>query len=142
MAACAVHRHPDLLRGACQARAEALAAIGLLASFRGTLVHDHWSAYAAYTCQHAFCNAHHLRELIAVAETYPRLAWPTQLIALLCEANDATCMARAAGLAGLPGPMIDDFFTRYEALLAEGAPCHPQRRRASNSRPPTTSSPA
>jgi transposase len=106
---------------------EALAAIGLLASFRGILVHDHWSAYAAYTCQHAFCNAHHLRELIAVAETYPRLAWPTQLIALLCEANEATCMARAAGFAALPGPMIDDFFTRYEALLAEGARCHPRR---------------
>ena len=106
---------------------EALAAIGLLAAFRGTLVHDHWSAYAAYTCQHAFCNAHHLRELIAVAETYPRLAWPTQLIALLCAANEAACMARGAGLAALPGPMIDDFFTRYQALLAEGARCHPHR---------------
>jgi len=106
---------------------DALAAIGLLASFRGILVHDHWSAYAVYTCQHAFCNAHHLRELIAVAETYPRLSWPTQLIALLCEANEATCMARAAGLAALPGPMIDDFFTRYAALLAEGARCHPRR---------------
>lgn len=103
---------------------EALAAIGLLASFRGILVHDHWSVYA---CQHAFCNAHHLRELIAVAETYPRLSWPQQLIALLCEANEATCMARAAGLAALPGPMIDDFFTRYDSLLAEGARCHPRR---------------
>jgi transposase len=46
---------------------DALAAIGLLAAFRGILVHDHWSAYAAYTCQHAFCNAHHLRELIGIA---------------------------------------------------------------------------
>jgi transposase len=106
---------------------DALAAIGLLASFRGILVHDHWSAYVVYTCQHAFCNAHHLRELIGVAETYPRLGWPQQLIALLCEANTATCMARAAGLAALPGPMIDDFFTCYEALLAEGACCHPHR---------------
>ena len=123
---------------------DALAAIGLLASFRGILVHDHWSAYAVYTCQHAFCNAHHLRELIAVAETYPRLSWPTQLIALLCEANEATCMARAAGLAALPGPMIDDF---SPATL----PCLPRARAAtpaaahlrasadaSNSRPLTT----
>jgi transposase len=106
---------------------DALAAIGLLASFRGILVHDHWSAYAVYTCQHAFCNAHHLRELIAIAETYPELPWPKRLIALLCEANEATCMARAAGLAALPGPMIEDFFTRYDALLAEGARCHPRR---------------
>ncbi len=79
---------------------EALAAIGLLASFRGILVHDHWSAYAVYACQHAFCNAHHLRELIAIAETYPGLPWPKLLIALLCEANEATCMARAAGPPG------------------------------------------
>jgi transposase len=106
---------------------DALAAIGLLAAFRGILVHDHWSAYAAYTCQHAFCNAHHLRELIGIAETYPRLSWPKQLVALLCEANEATGMARAAGLAALPGPMIEDFFTRYDALLAEGARCHPRR---------------
>ena len=106
---------------------QALAAIGLLAAFRGTLVHDHWSAYAAYTCRHAFCNAHHLRELIAVAETYPRLSWPKQLVALLCEANEAACMARAAGLEALPGPLIDDFFARYEALLAEGARHHPRR---------------
>jgi transposase len=121
---------------------EALAAIGLLASFRGILVHDHWSAYATYTCQHAFCNAHHLRELIAVAETYPRLAWPTQLIALLCEANEATCLARAAGLAALPGPMIDDFLTRYEALLAAGARCHPRRRAPPGQRQRVKQSPA
>lgn len=105
----------------------ALEAIGLLASFRGILVHDHWQAYLMYACQQAFCNAHHLRELIAVAETYPKLAWPERLIALLCEANVATHYARAAGYAALPGPMIDDFFTRYDALLAEGARAHPRR---------------
>jgi len=106
---------------------DALAAIGLLASFRGILVHDHWAAYGVYDCQHAFCNAHHLRELIAIAETHPELPWPKRLIALLCEANEATCMARAAGLSALPGPIIEDLFTRYDALLAEGARCHPRR---------------
>ena len=106
---------------------DALAAIGLLAAFRGILVHDHWAAYGVYDCQHAFCNAHHLRELIAIAETYPELPWPKQLIALLCEANEATGMARAAGLAALSGPLIEDFFTRYDALLAEGARYHPRR---------------
>jgi hypothetical protein len=44
------------------------------------------------------------RELIGVAETYPGLPWPTQLIALLCQANEATRAARAAGLKALPGP--------------------------------------
>lgn len=51
--------------------AEALDAFGLLASFVGVLVHDHWSAYERYECRHAFCNAHHLRELTAIAETDP-----------------------------------------------------------------------
>jgi transposase len=106
---------------------EALAAIALLASFRGTLVHDHWAAYAVYACQHAFCNAHHLRELIGIAETYPGQSWPTQLIDLLCEANEAARTARAAGYAALPGPMVEDFFARYDALLAQGARLHPPR---------------
>jgi transposase len=106
---------------------DALAATGLLAAFRGILVHDHWAAYGIYDCQHAFCKAHHLRELIAVAEAHCELSWPKRLIALLCDANEATRVARAAGLAALPGPMVEDFVDRYDALLAEGARCHLRR---------------
>ena len=51
--------------------AEALDAFGLLKQFVGVLVHDHWSAYARYPCLHAFCKAHHLRELTAIAEPNP-----------------------------------------------------------------------
>jgi len=51
--------------------AEALDAFGLLAPFAGVLVHDHWSACQRYSCWHAFCNAHHLRELTAIAEKSP-----------------------------------------------------------------------
>jgi len=104
---------------------EALAAIGLLARFRGILVHDHWSAYAGYDCTHAYCNAQHLRELIAMAETYPRRRWPQALIDVLCEANAATKLARAAGFAALPSLMVEDFFTRYDAILAEAIRQHP-----------------
>ena len=43
---------------------EALSAFGLLEQFSGTLVHDHWSAYARRTGAHGFCNAHHRRALI------------------------------------------------------------------------------
>jgi transposase len=106
---------------------EALAAIGLLADFRGILVHDHWAAYLGLDCLHAFCNAHHLRELIAVTETYPGLAWPQRLIELLREANQVTQAARDAGLTALSAPTIDDLFRRYDAILAEGARYHPPR---------------
>jgi len=50
---------------------KALDAFGLLSQFTGVLVHDHWSDYQCYQCLHAFCNAHHLRELIAISERSP-----------------------------------------------------------------------
>ena len=50
---------------------EALDAFGLLTLFAGVLMHDHWSACQRYSCWHAFCNAHHLRELTAIAERSP-----------------------------------------------------------------------
>jgi transposase len=107
--------------------AEALTGIGLLNGFRGILVHDHWRAYLSTPAQHAFCNAHHLRELIALAEADPVLSWPKRLIAVLCEANDAAIAARAAGLEALPAPVVEDVFTRYDSILADGAFFHPRR---------------
>lgn len=37
---------------------------GILPHFTGVLCHNHWKPYYQYTqCQHALCNAHHIREL-------------------------------------------------------------------------------
>jgi transposase len=37
---------------------------GVLLRFKGVLCHDHWKPYYKYIgCEHALCNAHHLREL-------------------------------------------------------------------------------
>jgi transposase len=107
---------------------EALEAFGLLARFAGVLVHDHWSAYARFACQHAFCNAHHLRELTAIAETIPsQRAWAEDMIALLCEANALTGEARAAGYLALPGPMASDIQARFDAILAVAKARNPTR---------------
>jgi transposase len=121
---------------------EALQAIGLLTAFRGILVHDHWRSYLTLPAQHAFCNAHHLRELIALSEADPVLSWPRRLIALLCEANDATIAARAGGFAALPSLMVEDFFNRYEAILADAACFHPRRRPPPGSRRRVKQTPA
>ncbi len=64
---------------------------------------------------------------MAIAEQFPHLNWPLRMIALLCEANDATVAARSAGLAALPAATIEDFRTRYIAILAQAERRHPRR---------------
>jgi transposase len=50
---------------------EAIDAAGVLPGFTGTLVHDAFAPYARYTgATHALCNAHLLRELIAVVDAH------------------------------------------------------------------------
>jgi len=75
--------------------AEALDAFGLLALFAGVLAHGHCSSCQCYPCSHAICNAHHLRELTAIAERSPNQPWATDMIALLCQANALVGEAQA-----------------------------------------------
>lgn len=122
---------------------EALEAFGLLERFRGVLVHDHWRAYAIFDCLHAFCNAHHLREHIAIAETIPsQKAWVEDLIVLLCEANNLAVEARAAGFAALPGPMVHDLQTRFDAIIKVAQERNPARQPPPGSRKRVRQSPA
>jgi transposase len=123
--------------------AEALEACGLLARFGGVLVHDHWRAYVLFDCLQAFCNAHHLRELIAIAETIPsQRPWTEAMIPLLCEANALTIEARAAGFAALPGPMVLDIQTCFDAILAVAKALNPARKPPPGSRQRVRQSPA
>ena len=50
--------HADEKRGK-----DAMDAMGVLPRFRVILCHDHWKPYYRYDCDHALCNAHHIREL-------------------------------------------------------------------------------
>jgi transposase len=71
---------------------EAIDAAGVLPDFTGTLVHDAFAPYARYlAARHGLCNAHLLRELIAVvdhhtaqppagADTPPGWCWAQQVI--------------------------------------------------------------
>ena len=53
---------------------EAMDAAGVLPEFNGRAVHDFWDSYLKYDCEHAFCNAHLLRELIFLWEEQKQ-AW-------------------------------------------------------------------
>jgi transposase len=123
--------------------AEALEAFGLLSRFQGVLVHDHWRAYRRFECLHAFCNAHHLRELIAIAETIPsQRPWAEDLIALLGEANTLATEARAGGLAALPEPMVRNIQTRFDAIIQVAKARNPAREPPPGTRKRVRQSPA
>jgi transposase len=67
---------------------EAMVAIGILPNFKGIMIHDHWSPYLSFVCQHAFCNAHHLRELTWSFDE-DNQAWAGEMHTLLEEMNVA-----------------------------------------------------
>jgi transposase len=60
-------------------------AIGVLPSYAGTVIHDCWASYFRYdTIRHGLCNAHLLRELVAVLEN-TKQGWAGSLIDLLLK---------------------------------------------------------
>ena len=95
----------------------------LLEGLRGCLVHDHWKPYFTVPdVQHALCNAHHLRELEALAELDGE-GWAHRLQVLLRLAGEAAWIAGAEGFALEPG-MIAWFEERYDRLVAEALEYH------------------
>jgi transposase len=66
---------------------QAMTDIGLLDLYKGTLVHDRFSSYFSYACQHSLCNAHILRDLVYLEETFDS-AWAKELRKLLIKAEN------------------------------------------------------
>jgi transposase len=94
---------------------------GILPSFQGVAVHDGWAPYRKYSCTHALCNAHHLRELTFLAETIGQ-SWPNALIKLLIAAKEEVA---AGGGHPLAPTRIESYQQRYHAILAEGNALNP-----------------
>jgi transposase len=103
---------------------EALDAIGILADFHGVSVHDGWRSYWRYACEHGLCNVHHLRELIFLHEQLQQ-AWAGQMQELLLDMKAAVEQARADGRQRLHFLEVQDWKTRYTALLEEGYQANP-----------------
>ena len=99
-------------------------AIGLLPRCAGRLIHDSWASYWHDHGAHGRCNAHHLRELTALAEQ-PGQAWATDLHALLRALHRHVCQGRAVGLTASPPIERAAFVAQYRDLLAAGYAANP-----------------
>lgn len=102
---------------------EAMDEMGILPHFQGTAVHDHWESYFAYACDHALCNAHHLRELIFVLEQYHQ-PWAQEMIDCLLDIKTSVD-DRKAGNDSLAPEEIAQFEERYDGILEKGFLANP-----------------
>jgi transposase len=99
-------------------------AIGILPHFRGRAIHDHWSPYLKFkNCQHAFCNAHHLRELRFIVEQYDQ-AWAQDMAHLLLDIK-AEVEATPSDHSSLSPERIADYERRFDDLLRQGFEANP-----------------
>ncbi len=98
-------RRGDLLTGVC-----------------GLVVHDHWSPYFTMEgVQHALCNAHHLRELqaLAVIEKEP---WATDMKSFLLEAK-ALADTRTDDRI-IDANVVDELLQCYDEILTRAVAFH------------------
>ncbi len=103
----------------------AMEAIGVLPAFQGRAMHDGLAPYWQFEqCQHALCNAHHLRELTFLEEQLGQ-PWAADLRALLGEMKRTVDRARAQGLLALPAETQQAFEQRYATILAAGFRANP-----------------
>ncbi len=102
----------------------AMEAMNILPQFTGVSVHDGWSSYASYDCDHALCNAHHLRELRFIEERYQQ-PWASQMSALLVEIKQQVEHVQFQGENALPVEIRQSFESRYQALVEQGLLANP-----------------
>ena len=99
---------------------EALADIGVLSRFSGTLVHDGYSSYDAFAdLVHAQCGSHLLRHLAALGKT-PRFApWCGDMTELQLAAGAASRAAALDGKKKVPARTAVKLKARYHEILEQ-----------------------
>lgn len=90
----------------------------ILPNFYGTAVHDSWNTYFKYRCNHALCNAHHLRELKGIEECYSQ-KWARDMASLLVDIK-RTVDKKKKIADKLDKDKIDSFKKRYDKIIKEG----------------------
>jgi len=97
----------------------AMQAADVLPHFHGIAVHDHWEAYQQFDqCDHAFCNAHHLRELHRAIEQ-DHASWAEEMTTLLLQIKTQVDHAKAAGHTALLPDQIAQFHRQYRQIVEQ-----------------------
>lgn len=103
---------------------EAIGKMGVMAKMKGVACHDGWRPYRSYDVVHALCNAHHLRELDALAVVGDQ-GWADEMIGLLVEAKEAVEAAKAEGRDALDRSALHSIRVRYGLLVEKGRTANP-----------------
>ena len=96
---------------------------GVLPYFTGVAVHDGFRPYRRYdNARHALCNAHHLRELLAVIEQDRdgKQTWARQMDQLLRNLQHATATATDHGHDDLDVLQLAGYHAAYQQIIATG----------------------
>ncbi len=92
--------------------------------FGGRLIHDGWKSYLHYVCQHALCNAHHLRELIFIDE-HLKEPWALKMKKLLLQIKDSVDDARQKNEQQLTDKLLKKYRKLYRSIIREGYAIQP-----------------
>jgi transposase len=109
---------------------EAFNTIGILPYYHGTSVHDCLSSYhdPTYTCTHALCNVHLLRELLGLYETTHQ-TWTQRMRSLLLSLKRAKEDAQAQGKSALDPALLLRYRTLYQRMVERGLKLNPCPKR-------------
>ena len=103
---------------------EGMDAGGVLPNYGGIALHDCLKAYFKYTCSHALCNAHLLRELTGILEN-TKQRWAQAMIDLLLSMKNHVDKYKEEGAASLPSNLLSAHSGEWDRLVAEGLSLNP-----------------
>ncbi len=103
---------------------QAMDAIGILPRYKGTAIHDFFSSYLKYDCQHGLCNSHHLRNLTYIHEQYQQ-SWAQDMIKLLLDIKKTVATHQSAQQNCLSEQLIQGFETTYQQIVDSGYAVNP-----------------